>query len=142
MKKFFSSSALWQPQGITVIRLITAFFLVYHGWEVFDTVKMKEYISWDVFKNTSSPLLMTYLGKGSELAAGVLLFLGLLTRIASLIITLTFVYISFFVGNGKVWYEDQHPFLFVLLGLVFFFTGPGKLSMDEFLFTKERIKNE
>jgi len=49
------------------------------------------------------------------------------------------LYISLFVGTGKIWYQDQHPFLFVLLALVFFFTGPGKYSIDHILFTKKNI---
>jgi uncharacterized membrane protein YphA (DoxX/SURF4 family) len=42
------------------------------------------------------------------------------------------------VGDGKIWYEDQHPFLFVLLAAVFFFTGPGKWSIDYLLFNKKQ----
>jgi uncharacterized membrane protein YphA (DoxX/SURF4 family) len=45
-------------------------------------------------------------------------------------------YITFIVGHGKIWYEDQYPFLFVLLGLVFIFTGPGKFSVDYFIVKK------
>jgi hypothetical protein len=45
-------------------------------------------------------------------------------------------YIAFFVGHGKVWYEDQHPFLLVLLAMVFFFTGPGNISLDKMIFKK------
>jgi putative oxidoreductase len=43
-------------------------------------------------------------------------------------------YITFKIGHGKFWYEDQHPFMFVLFGLLFFFTGPGKWSLDHVLF--------
>src|SRR5215212_6842468 len=130
MNKFFSPSPLMQSQGLTIIRIIVSSFLIYHGWEVFDSVKMKEYITWDVFKNTSSPSVMVYIGKAAELIAGFLLLVGWLTRLASIVIIITFLYISLFVGHGKIWYEDQHPFLFVLLALVFFFTGPGKWSID------------
>ncbi|GAB3031603.1 hypothetical protein GCM10027185_35710 [Spirosoma pulveris] len=105
-------------------------FLVYHGWEVFDTAKMREYAAWDDFKESSYPLVMVYLGKGSEFVAGVLLTMGLLTRLACLIVAGTMLYITFFIGHGRFWYEDQHPFLFVLLALVFFFTGAGKWSVD------------
>jgi putative oxidoreductase len=34
------------------------------------------------------------------------------------------------VGHGRFWYEDQHPFLFALFGVLFFFTGPGAWSLD------------
>lgn len=136
MKEFLSSKGFYQEAGLTLIRIILGLSLAYHGWEVFDPAKMQEYANWDIFKKTSSPSIMVYLGKGSELAAGILLFLGLLTRFACLITVGTMLYISFFVGNGKIWYEDQHPFLFVLLALVFFFNGAGKWSLDAWLFAR------
>ena len=136
MNKFYSSSSLWQPQGLSIIRIIVGLFLIYHGWEIFDASIMNEYIKRDVFKNISSPSAIVYMGKAAELVAGFLLFIGWLTRLASVVVMITFLYISVFVGNGKIWYEDQHPFLFVLLALVFFFTGPGKWSVDNLLSNK------
>jgi uncharacterized membrane protein YphA (DoxX/SURF4 family) len=98
---------------------------------------MKEYATWGMFKKNSSPSFMPYLGKVSELIAGLLLTLGLLTRAACILVIGTLGYISFFVGNGKIWYEDQYPFLFVLLALVFIFTGPGNFSLDKKIFDKK-----
>jgi putative oxidoreductase len=132
MKKLFSSSPLWQNGGLTLIRIIVGLFLIYHGWEVFDAEKMKVYLGWDQFKD-STGVLLAYLGKIAELAGGIMLTIGFLTRIASLIVACTMLYVSVFVGNGKIWYEDQYPFLFVLLALVFFFTGPGRFSVDQVL---------
>lgn len=133
MKKFFSPSPFWENEGLTLIRIITGFFMAYHGWEVFDPEKMKGYLEWDQFKAPASSFLV-HLGKASELVAGVFLALGLFTRLACLVMAATMLYISLFVGGGKIWYEDQHPFLFVLLALVFFFTGPGPFSLDKLLF--------
>jgi uncharacterized membrane protein YphA (DoxX/SURF4 family) len=134
MKKLFSASPLWQRQGVALVRMITGLFLIYHGGEVFDKSKMMEYASWDLFKNTFSPSFLVYTGKSAELVAGFLLFVGLATRVAAIIVMITFIYISFFVGHGKVWYDDQHPFMFVLIAIVFLVTGPGAWSMDELLF--------
>lgn len=124
LKHFFSYSPVNREGGIAGIRIIVGLFMVYHGWEVFGSETMKGYLAQDAFKNYSSPLPMIYLGKTAELISGLLLTFGILTRVGSLILIFTMLYISFFVGHGKVWYEDQHPFLFVLLALVFFFTGP------------------
>jgi putative oxidoreductase len=130
MKKFFSTQPIWYDGGLFVVRLILGIFMAYHGWEVFDKAKMAEYTTWDAFKNDASPVFMVYLGKGAELVGGILLILGWLTRVGAIIIVCTMAYIAFFVGNGIVWYNDQHPFMFVLLGLVFLFTGPGRYSLD------------
>lgn len=137
MNRFFSPSPLMQPGGIALIRLIVGVFLIYHGYEVFSSAKMETYLQWDMFKKPNGKLL-AYLGKGSEFVAGVLLFLGLFTRVACLITIGTLGYIAFIVGNGKIWMDDQYPFLFVLLGFVFFFTGPGAMSMDGLIFKSNK----
>ncbi|HEY0677913.1 MAG TPA: DoxX family protein [Chitinophagaceae bacterium] len=136
MNRFLSSHPLWATAGLALVRIITGLLMVYHGWEVFDEAKMNEYATWDSFKSYSSPATMAYIGKVGELIAGVLLTLGLFTRLASIIIAGIMFYISVIMGNGKVWYDDQHPFLFVLLALVFFFTGGGRYSLDYVLFSK------
>jgi len=131
MKRFLSSGPLWQSNGLFLIRIILSAFLIIHGMEIFDAGKMKNYTSWDTFKTSA---MMPYIGKAAELIAGILLLLGLFTRFACLMIACTFLYITFFVGNGKFWMDDQHPFLFVMLALVFFFAGAGKFSLDNRLF--------
>ena len=72
--------------------------------------------------------------EASELISGILFVLGLFTRIACLLIIGVMCYITFFLGKGIIWYDDQHPFLFILLALVFFFTGAGRISLDNLLF--------
>lgn len=131
MNKLLSPQPFAQANGIALIRIIAGAFMLYHGWEVFSAEKMKVYFDWESFKGSS---WLPYAGKAAEFVAGLLLVAGLFTRIASLLMMGTLAYIAFFVGHGKVWYEDQHPFLFVLLGLVFVFTGPGSFALDNSLF--------
>lgn len=116
--------------GTAVVRIITGLFMAYHGFEIFDSKLMNDYAQWDMFKELPLGLVLVYLGKGAEFVAGILLALGLFTKIASGIIAVTMLSITFFVGHGKFWYEDQHPFLFVLLALIFFFNGAGSWSLD------------
>lgn len=127
MKKIFGTEPVWYHEGLFIIRIVLGFFMAYHGWEVFDKTKMNEYAAWDTFKNGPSAVFMVYLGKLAELVGGILLMLGFLTRPAAIIIAFTMAYIALFVGNGKVWYEDQHPFMFVLLAMVFFFYRSGQV---------------
>lgn len=134
MKKFFSTQPIWFDGGLFVVRLILGIFMIYHGWEIFSEAKMNEYKPWPQFKEN---LWLIYLGKGAELVGGILMVLGWLTRLAALIIAFTMAYIAFFVGNGIIWYNDQHPFMFVLLALVFIFTGPGCYSLDAALERKK-----
>jgi putative oxidoreductase len=135
MKKFlFSTNPFWLSNGVGLIRIVVGLFLIYHGSEVFDAAKVKEYSTWESFKNLASPSSMVYLGKGAELVAGCLLLTGFLTRIACFIVIGTLGYITFFIGHGKIWYDDQYPFLFVLLAFLFIFTGPGNWSLDKLVF--------
>lgn len=138
MKKFFSAEPFAPNVGLTLVRIVVGLFLIYHGWEVFDTAKMNEYLTWDNFKQSSNGKLLLYAGKSAELIAGILFVLGLFTRMASLVTIGTLGYIAFGLGNGIVWYNDQHPFLFVLLAFLFLFTGPGPFSMDAKLVKEKR----
>lgn len=128
-KALFSPTPISPEQGIAIVRIIVGALLIYHGQEVFNAHLMAEYMTWDTFAGSNARLLV-YAGKSSELIAGLLLLFGFLTRLGAVLTIGTLSYITFFVGSGKFWYEDQHPFLFVLFGLLFFFTGSGAWSVD------------
>jgi len=134
MNRFFSASPLWQNNGLALIRIIVGLALIYHGCEMFNTTTMNKYFKWDMFKDSSLARIFVYAGKVAELVSGILFLIGLFTRAACIILIFTLAYIAFFVGHGKIWYEDQYPFLFVLIGFIFFFTGPGAFSADNVLF--------
>jgi putative oxidoreductase len=128
----------WQQSGLVVIRILTGLLMAYHGWEVFDPAKMAEYAKWDVVQAFPAPKASVYVGKSVELVTGVLLALGLATRIAAVLMALNMLIICFKIGSGRFYYEDQHPFLFAVLALVFFFTGPVKWSLDQGWLKKEK----
>ena len=128
----------WQLNGLAILRIITGLLMTYHGLEVFDSSKIQEYAKWDVLKSFPSPLLMAYVGKGLEFVTGLLLTIGLFTRPASLLMAINMLVICFKIGSGKFYYEDQHPFIFAMLALVFFFAGPVKWSVDQLIFKKGR----
>jgi putative oxidoreductase len=129
MNELLTSKPLIPEKGLAVIRIFVGLLMVYHGKEVFDQKLMQGYMDWDMFQNKTGTFLV-YMGKSSELVAGILLTLGLLTRLGSAMLVGTMLYITFFVGHGRFWYEDQHPFMFVLFGVLFFFLGPGSWSLD------------
>src|ERR1700723_2531540 len=73
-----------------------------------------------------------------EFLAGILLALGLLSRIAALglVIDMTMAYLTadresflaFFSNPGK--FSGADPFIFLFVGLLILIFGPGKLSLD------------
>jgi putative oxidoreductase len=139
MNQFFSPTPIAQNYGIAIVRIITGILLVWHGWECFDAEKMKMYTGWFIERKYSNPELWAYAGKVAELLAGIGFVLGLFTRLASIATIAAFLGVIFILGDkGKIFQGDQHPFLFILLAVVFLFTGPGAISADGFIFKKRR----
>lgn len=134
----FSSKPLWRDNGLAILRIITGALMIYHGLEVFDRSKMLPYMEWDIIKSLPAPETFLYIGKGLEFVTGICLLLGLFTRIAALLMAINMLFICFKVGGGKFWYEDQHPFLFAMIAIAFFFTGPVKWSVDKRLFGSKK----
>ena len=137
--RLFTTAGLWQSKGLAIIRILVGLLMAYHGLEIFDNAKTQEYLKWDVIKALPAPVFMVYLGKGIELLTGFCFITGIFTRIAALLMAVNMLFICFYVGKGRFYYEDQHPFLFALLALIFFFTGPGKWSLDAVFFDKQSM---
>jgi uncharacterized membrane protein YphA (DoxX/SURF4 family) len=99
---------------------------------------MDMYAGWFVDRHYSNAVAMAYAGKIAELLAGFGFVLGLFTRLASLAAIAAFAGIIFLLGDkGKIFEGDQHPFLFILLAVIFFVTGPGAMSIDSILFKRK-----
>jgi len=128
MKSLLSGKSWPTANVLLLLRWVYAIFLIIHGWQIFDATAMHDFTQWGMFK--AYPFL-PYVGKGAELLAGVLLLIGFLTRVAALLSVGTFLFITFFVGNGQFWMQDQHPFLLAMFGLLFLFTGPVKYCVDK-----------
>jgi putative oxidoreductase len=129
MNIFDTSFTESSRRGLAVVRIILGLLLIYHGQEVFRPEIMSTYLEWDIFKVPVGKF-MVYMGKSAELITGILLTAGFLTRPAAVLVIGNFLYITFFVGQGRFWYQDQHPFMFALFGLLFLFTGAGAWSVD------------
>jgi putative oxidoreductase len=99
---------------------------------------MKMYTEWFIERKYSNPQAWAYAGKIAELLAGIGFILGLFTRLASVAAIAAFGGIIFILGDkGKIFQGDQHPFLFIMLAVLFFFTGPGAMSLDGMFFKKK-----
>ena len=138
MLRLFSAQPLFPYGTVTaVFRIIIGIFMIYHGWEVFSKGPIDTYTGWLTDMHFPAPELWAYLGKAIELAGGILLLLGLFTRVITIPLMLDMLFIAFVLGHGKIFYEDQYPFLFFLFFVFFFFAGPGKWSLDN-LFLKKK----
>lgn len=131
------SPGVWYD-GIALVRIVLGVLLIFHGLQLFERQDMDEFA--DVLFNKAMPYpeVMAYSGKLVELIGGFFLILGLFTRLITALLFITFIFITFIMGEGKILTDNQHPFMFALISLVFFFTGAGRFSIDYILFINKK----
>lgn len=76
------------------------------------------------------PVLFAWGAGMAELAGGLLLAAGLLTRPASLFIVVTMLTAVVLRHAGDPFSEREKALLFAAIGLLFLIAGPGRLSLD------------
>jgi putative oxidoreductase len=121
---------------LVLIRIISGIIIAKYGLEVFNKEHMEGNIAWLKDVHFPLPAFMAYVGKYTELIGGILLIGGLLTRIVAVALVINMSVIVFVMGHGKIFAEDQMPFLLLLLFAGFLFSGAGKWSLDYVLFKK------
>jgi uncharacterized membrane protein YphA (DoxX/SURF4 family) len=126
LKSFGFISPVVLSIGFAAIRVITGVLMVYHGLEVFDAEKIKGYGQWLTDLNFPAPILMAYLGKGTEFVGGLLLAAGLFTRLAALVLAVTMLIICF--GMGKAAFSQMISTLFCSFCLLPFFSSPAPVN--------------
>jgi putative oxidoreductase len=125
---------------LLILRLIVGIAFIYHGWG-----KIQNPFGW-IPAPTPVPGFLQFLAALSEFGGGIALILGLLTPIASLGLVFTMIVAVLFHGvvlghpfvstTGGPAYELAMVYLGISLLLMA--TGPGKFSLDKFLFGKTK----
>ena len=135
------SPGVWYD-GIAFVRVMVGVMLIFHGWQLFESHDMNVFT--DLLFNMAIPFpeAMAYTGKLVELMGGFLLILGLFTRLVTAILFITFMFITFGLGEARIFSDNQLPFLYALVSLLFFFTGAGRLSVDYILFVNRKEENK
>jgi uncharacterized membrane protein YphA (DoxX/SURF4 family) len=77
------------------------------------------------------PLLMAFLAKGAELTGGILVFAGLFTRAAAMLIAFTMLIATLTANLGADWNIDGgFTVSYFLFALILLYEGSGKFSLD------------
>ena len=138
MKKMvFTSNGLWET-GAFFLRVVAGMIIFKYGLELFSTDSMSGYISWLKDLKVPYPKTMATIGKLIELIGGLLLALGLLTRLVAIPLILTMAFICFIMGEPEFLAADG-VFLLMVIFLHFLLVGPGKFSLDHILFRKKNV---
>lgn len=132
MQKILSTNGAWHI-GIALVRIMAGIFIFRYGRELFnidDLLKFLTDVKWPL------PVFSGYTAKIIELAGGVLLALGLFTRIVCVLLMIVMLGVTFTMGGGDP-FNSEGASLFFLLFANFCFAGPGKLSLDYLLFDRK-----
>jgi len=78
------------------------------------------------------PEIMAYFSKGSELLAGVLLVLGLFTRVGAFLVIINMLVATFFALQGDIFgdFQAEISFTYLLIALCLFLYKPTAFSLD------------
>jgi putative oxidoreductase len=122
--------------GLLLLRLVAGAAFVLHGWP-----KIQHPTSWmNAMGGGTSPILQAAAAI-AEFGGGIALILGILTPIAALGIAIDMAFALFlvhlpkhqpFVGQGPGG-SFELPLLYLAVGVMLFFVGPGRFSLDALL---------
>lgn len=140
MKKILVNPHPISINAIVIARVIVGLYFIMHGHELFNTKAMQGfagYLQKDL--GFPAPLFMAYLRTGAELFGGIMLVLGLFTRIGAFLIMVTMLVATFTAGKGDLAGDGEFTFIYAIFCLVFILLGAGKFSLDNYFFNKESI---
>lgn len=115
-----------------LLRLIFGGLFIYHGWQ-----KIQGY---DMFVSKFPDLigiggkLSFHLVIFAEFVCGILVTIGLFTRLAVLPILITMIVAYFKAHAGAAFAVKELAFVFLLLSIVILILGPGKYSVDGMIY--------
>lgn len=116
---------------LLLLRLVTGAFLIHETWDnVTSGARMREFAGFLGQHGFPLPHLMAPLSVAVQLGCGVLLILGLATRLAGLLIAANFaiaVYMVHWAEPPRGWWP---ALVLVFLGLHFAAAGSGKFGAD------------
>ncbi len=126
--------------GLLVLRIVVGAAFMHHGWG-----KIQDPSGWTGWMGPNMPAVLQALAVSAEFGGGAALILGVMTRLACLGIATVMI-----VALAMVHLPMHHPFVntnkgggpsyelaanYLACAVLFFIVGPGRLSIDAFLFS-------
>jgi putative oxidoreductase len=142
MRTIFYSSGLTHRDsiGLLLLRLVVGAAFMLHGWP-----KIQNPTGW-MGAEAPVPAALQAAAAIAEFAGGAALIVGLLTRLAAIMLGVTMA-----VAAGMVHISQGHPFVgkpgdpswelaavYFACAVLFLLAGPGRLSLDAVLFGRGR----
>ena len=79
------------------------------------------------------PTLFAWLAGLAELAGGIFLAVGFLTRPSAFFVAFTMFVAAFGTHLADPWQDKELSFLYLCIAMIFVFRGSGKFSVDRFI---------
>ena len=118
--------------GLLVLRVATGMTMaVAHGWPKLERLMSDAPRFADPFGIGVVPSLA--LATFGELVCGILIALGLGTRLAAVPFAFTMLVAMFVAHAGDPWSDKERAFLFLVPAIALMITGPGRYSLDAWI---------
>ena len=122
---------------ILIARLVVGGYFIMHGKGLFNEEAMQgfsKYLANDL--HFPMPTLMAYLRTGAELFGGIMLILGIFTRLGAFLIMFTMLVATFTAAKGDLIGEGEMTFVYAIFCLTIILIGAGKYSLDAYFHAK------
>lgn len=135
LKAFLSPKPLSNEAsfGILILRVGIALLMIPHGHEKFYTLISGGGSDFPDPLGVGNQLSLA-LTVFAEFICSILLLLGLVTRLAVVVLMICMVVIIFVIHANDPFSDKEHPLLYLIPYITIFLTGAGKYSVDEKLF--------
>jgi putative oxidoreductase len=126
MTKFLNNL---QPWGAFLLRLALGLSMIVHGYEKVSThTELHHYVHYIV--TLGLPYWLGYVSAFTEFVGGVLIVLGLFTRLASALIAINMLVALFMVGIHQGFGIYNYIAELAAIAIMLLFYGAGALSLD------------
>lgn len=135
----FNNLSRFSDLTLFALRALTGAFLVHETWDnVSSAARMAEFVKFLDQFGFPAPALMAPLSVAVQFGCGILLILGLFTRVSGLLIAANFVVAVMMVHWNEAFRGWWPAIVLVFLGLHFAAAGSGKFGLDVMLGGKRR----
>jgi putative oxidoreductase len=127
MDRLIASLNTWQPQVLSVLRIVSGLLFLQHGL-------VKHFSFPMAFPRPIDTLSMLWFAGGIEIIGGTLLIIGLFSRWAAFVCSGLMAF-AYFIGHApRSWSPIQNTgnlaILYCFVFFYIFFAGPGPWSLD------------
>ena len=118
--------------AVLVLRIFVGVLMAHHGYG--KLTHFEEYSAKFMDFLYLGPKVSLALVIGAEFFCSLLLVVGLFTQLSLIPLIITMAVALFKAHSGEIFGDGEPAFLYLTIYVALFITGPGKYSVDQYLF--------